>query len=231
MAEPVAEPPQPAEPSEAVSVVTGPPAAAPIVPSQPGSASPTAPAASQSFVRYLVVPERIAMQADQSFTTPAAAAAAASATGAPVVGTPTAAKPTETVAPSTVKKEVPPVAQHPGQRRAKPTPTAKQASGTKTIPSPRQPPHAASTPAQNSRTNGPQAAPPAQTSRPQSTFGSMFPNLRAGIEAVEAEMRRVRPEPADNPQAPPQPRKTKPHPPSQGAAGWPRMGSSSPRAL
>lgn len=200
-----AEPPAATEPAEAVSVVTGPPAAAPVVEPQP-TIDATTPAPAQAVTRYLVVPERIAMQADNSFVTPAASAVVAAA-AAP-------AKPPLVEKPTGPTKNVPPVVQHPGSRRPQPGPTTQRA------------PQAKQPPARTSRPQGTSA----ETSRPQGMFGTMFPSLRAGIEAVEAEMRSDRQPPTTGPQPSSQPRKNKPHPPSQSAAGWPRMGSS-PRSF
>jgi hypothetical protein len=209
-----AEQPVATEPVEAVSVVTGPPAAAPIVDPQAAAGTST-PAPAQPFVRYLVVPERIAMQADNSFVSPAASAVVAAA-AAP-------AKPAPVKKPAAATTNVPPVAQHPGSRRPQPATNAQRPPQTK------QTPNTKSVPQAPSRTGRPQGN-AAETSRPQGMFGTMFPSLRAGIEAVESEMRRDRQEPATGVQPSSPPRKNKPHPPSQSAAGWPNMGGS-PRSF
>lgn len=219
------------EPAEAVSVVTGPPAEAPVISSPPVAAA----APAQPVVRYLVVPERIAMQADNSFVAPAktaamAAAAASEAAAAPPVKA-------EPPAPTT---KVPPVAQHPGNRRPS-TATAGTKSQQQTKRSPQAAkPQSRPQPASSQRQAMPQssAAQSRSTGGEQSAekrspgmFGAMFPNLRAGIDAVEAEMeniRRGRAEPTDPPSAP---RKTSPQPPSQSAAGWPKFGKSPTRAF
>lgn len=246
MAEPIETVPAATAPPEAVSVVTGPPAKAPVMDPQP--TPPTAPA--QPVVRYLVVPERIAMQADSSFVTTAkkAALAAAAASAAEAVSPAQAAtSPVPTAASPAPKTNVPPVVQHPGSRRPQSAPTQPQRSPQavrqrpmslpstepqrqQTVTGQREKP---AQPAAPSRSARPETGEQTPAKRPAGMFGTMFPNLRAGIDAVEAELqsvRKARPEPKP-PEAAPVPRKTTPQPPSQNAAGWPRMGTASQRAF
>lgn len=233
MAEPLAsDDAQPASaPAEAVSVVTGPPAAAPTA-----AAPVTAPAApAQPVVRYLVVPERIAMQADNSFVAPAKTQALAAAAASEM---PPAVRKPESPAATT---SVPPVAQHPGNRRTKPgqspaknaADAAKTRTATSTPSTPSRP--SATTgghqPQPSSRTGQSESADQAATKRSGGMFGSMFPNLRAGIDAVEAELDSIRRGRTEDDTAPATPRKTSPHPPSQRAAGWPKMGSTPPQSF
>lgn len=232
IAEPVIEEtPVATAPAEEVSVVTGPPVDAPVVPSPTEST----PAPAKVIVRYLVVPERIAMQADNSFVAPATTAALAAAAASEAA----AAKAT-TAAPPAPKTSVPPVAQHPGNRRPVSTSQAGKTSQQSKRNAQAAKPQSRPQPAANQRQAVPESttAPQQKVSDEQGAakrspgmFGSMFPNLRAGIEAVEAEMeniRRGRPEPTDPPA---ERRKASPQPPSQSAAGWPKFGKSPARAF
>lgn len=226
MAEPAADvlPPAQTEPAEAVSVVTGPATPAPSLGPQAEPAASTA-SESQAVIRYLVVPERIATQADNSFVTPkttmAQPTAVASAT--PTATTPVPTAPTNPPkSPSAGgKKSVPQVAQHPGNRRPKPAPQAA-------------PPKAKST-AKPSQPAAPKAQ---QPQRPQGMFGTMFPNLRAGIDAIEAELgagRREKTESADQagtgrpPAAGQRQQTVQPLPPAEKSARWPW--STGPRSF
>ncbi len=254
MAEPVEIAPAAAAPAEAVSVMTGPPAKAPVVEPQP-----TPPmAAAQPVVRYLVVPERIAMQADSSFVTTARKAAlAAAAASAEAVSPPSSATspaPTSATSPAPTavspapKTNVPPVVQHPGNRRPQSPPMQPQRSPQAVRQRPTSLPSIEPSrqqsdtiqrykpvqPATPSRSTPPETGEQPPAKRPAGMFGSMFPNLRAGIDAVETElqsMRKGRPDPKPSEAAARLPRKTKPQPPSQNAAGWPQMGTASQRAF
>lgn len=142
--------------------------------------SPTAAApqpqdvAAKPTVRYLVVPERIAMQADRSFVAPAPAQPTMQAVEKP--------QQTEQMKPQPqqVAKQPPPVREAPQSIQQRPR-TARQPRST--VP---QPPAAQRT------------APPSQrpaTAKPRgntSTFQSMFPNISAGMTAVEEQLQKIK---------------------------------------
>lgn len=168
---------QPAPPTD----VEPPPAATP----QPQAV------AAKPAVRYLVVPERIAMQADRSFVAPAPAPPAATK---PVQQP----QPTEQVKPQPqqVAKQPPPVREAPQsiQQRSR---TARQPRSTVTQPpAPQRPASPSQRPA------------PAKPRGNASTFQSMFPNLSAGMTAVEEQLQKIKREreaASDTPDEQPQP--------------------------
>ena len=117
-------------------------------------------------VRYLVVPERIAQQADTSFTTPSAPAA-------------------PTVARATADERPVPAQQSTAVRQPGPRPAAGRQAGT--------PPTANRGPSRTATGRNPAAAQQPQAAQPKanaraatesSSWGSMFPNVSAGIEAI-----------------------------------------------
>ena len=125
--------------------------------------------------RYLVVPERIALQADTSFTTPRPEPPGPPAT---VAKAPTATpRPTATGSQSAARR--------PGQQR----PQAGRA----------QQPQPQKTQSQAASRDQKQAA------APQRTWSGMFPNVAAGIEALGSPWQRSRPADQQAPEAPPQP--------------------------
>jgi len=149
---PVAEPP--VDPLTLPSVVNQEPTAAPVAPTPPP-------------IRYLVVPERIALQADTSFAPPPASPATA-ASGAEIA-----------VAPTEVGPGAKPAANRQAPPKAAPrTRTAPQRSAT-------QPP-AAKRPVREPATGRPTPQP-----RPR-TLGDMFPNVSAALEAVSSPWQRMR---------------------------------------
>lgn len=127
-------------------------------------------------VRYLVVPERIAMQADRSFVAPAPTQPSATQP-APQV------PPVEKVQPQPqqVAKQPPPVREAP-QSIPQRTRTARQPRSTQ----PRQQPAP-----QRPATPG-QRPVPAKPRGNASTLQSMFPNLSAGMSAVEEQLQKIR---------------------------------------
>lgn len=143
--------------TDAVPTTTEATAAEPVVPavtvaSAPISAdvepaAPVQPAPSQAS-RYLVVPERIALQADRSFVPPGAGVRA--------------------IQPPAIEETVQPVVQKPVEIQQT------QIRPGRTASSKRQPQRAAANPGQKTPAKGPD----------QSSFGSMFPNLSAGVNAV-----------------------------------------------
>jgi hypothetical protein len=169
---PPAEPVATAAEPEVVSVVQ----AAPTSDIEaPPTATPQAqPVAAKPAVRYLVVPERIAMQADRSFVAPAPA----QPTTTPVAQSQPAeqGKPQ----PQQVAKQPPPVREAPQSIQQRPR-TARQPRSTVT-----QPP-APQRPAMSSQRPAP-AKPRGNTS----TFQSMFPNLSAGMTAVEEQLQKIK---------------------------------------
>ena len=168
------------------------------------AAAPVAPAPGEAIMHYLVMPERIAAQAERSFAAPAAAGR-----------TPTAAKPP-------VQKPVVDVPRQPSAR-ATPAPartsSSRQAAGRQPVLQPtvsRQP--AARTADQNGTSNqqpaniqptaakrttpaklqprpaAPPRAPAAgqtASSPKTSSLKTMFPNISAGIGAVETQLRKI----------------------------------------
>jgi hypothetical protein len=121
-------------------------------------------------VRYLVVPERIAMQADRSFVSPAPTQAPPMQ---PVQQPQTVERPKPQPSPQQVAKQPPPVREAPQaiQQRAR---TARQPrTTTNQQPSPQRP------------------APPKPRGN-TSTFQSMFPNISAGMTAVEEQLQKIK---------------------------------------
>jgi len=125
-------------------------------------------------VRYLVVPERIAMQADRSFVAPAPAQPSTQGVQQP--------QPPEQVKPQPqqVAKQPPPVREAPQSIQQRPR-TARQPRSTVTQPPAPQ------------RTGIPGQRPaPAKPRGNTSTFQSMFPNLSAGMTAVEEQLQKIK---------------------------------------
>ena len=130
------------------------------------SAAVSAAETADSSARYLVVPERIAQQADTSFTTPAAPA------------TPTVTRATPDAPPGPAQP--PTAARQPGPR-----PAAGRQAGTQ--PGANRGPSRTANGRNPAATKQPQAAQPKPTERAaaeSSSWGSMFPNVSAGIEAI-----------------------------------------------
>jgi hypothetical protein len=140
-----------------------------------------------SSVRYLVVPERIAQQADTSFTMPTAPAVA---TAAPEQ------RPTAAQEPSTVQQPAAgqPVARKSGGQPGMNRGPSRSPNRTATSRSPAPKPQAT------------QAKPTDRAAAESSTWGSMFPNVSAGIEAIGKWRTRSREAVADEPRSP-QPRR------------------------
>ena len=125
--------------------------------------------------RYLVVPERIALQADTSFTTPRPEPPGPPAT---VAKAPTATpRPTATGSQSAARR--------PGQQRPQ--------AGRAQQPQPQKSQSQAASRDQK------------QAAAPQRTWSGMFPNVAAGIEALGSPWQRSRPADQQAPEAPPQP--------------------------
>ena len=124
--------------------------------------SATRPSASDAG-RYLVVPERIALQADTSFTTPQPEPP----------GPPTAVTKNPTATPRPTATASQPATRRPGQQR----PQATRA----------QQPQPQKTQSQAASRDQKQAA------APQRTWSGMFPNMAAGIEAMSSPWQRSRP--------------------------------------
>lgn len=167
--------PQPTDPATLPSVVT----------SKDESQAAAAPEQTRDQPRrYLVVPERIALQADTSFSAPPAAATPSPAAVPPVQ------------APGTPRTQQP-VARQPTARAA-----ATNRNG--------QPPAASRQQAQPSRVQQPQPnrgqqvqpnrsqpakapqRPRAATTPPQRTWGRAFPNMAAGIDAIGQQWQQLR---------------------------------------
>lgn len=122
--------------------------------------------AADSSARYLVVPERIAQQADTSFTTPAAPAA-------------------PTVARATPDEHPAPAQPATAVRQPGPRPAAGRQAGTQ--PAANRNPSRTATGRNPAASKQPQAAQPKPNDRAatsSSSWGSMFPNVSAGIEAM-----------------------------------------------
>jgi hypothetical protein len=171
---PPVEPATTAAEPEVVSVVQ--PAPTTDIEPPPAAAPQTQAGAATAAVRYLVVPERIAMQADRSFVAPAP-------TQPPVIQPVQQPQPVEQVKPQPqqVAKQPPPVREAPQskQQRAR---TARQPKSTATQQQPSQ-----QRPAANSQRQ--------PTSKPRgntSAFQSMFPNLSAGMTAVEEQLQKIK---------------------------------------
>lgn len=171
---PPVEPVVPAAEPEVVSVVQ--PAPTTDI-EAPQAAQQTQAVAAAPAVRYLVVPERIAMQADRSFVAPAPAQQ-------PVMTPVQQSQPAEqaTPQPQQVAKQPPPVREAPQSNQQR-TRTARQPRST--VNQPQQP-----TPQRPAPTNQrPAAAKPRGNA---STFQSMFPNLSAGMTAVEEQLQKIK---------------------------------------
>jgi hypothetical protein len=176
---------------------------------------------SAGSIRYLVVPERIARQADTSFTTPVApegrpiaapeqasappqAAAAPQASGqAPITGRP--ADRSQAAAPPARRQgsatgQSPNRQPQPGSRQAQSKPQARtqQPQARTQQPQARTQQPQARTQQPQARTQQPRvqnqqqsAAVPAEQSNPRA-WGGMFPNVSAGLDAIGAWRDRVR---------------------------------------
>jgi hypothetical protein len=187
----------PTTPAPAATVAATPAAAAPAttaptstdidVPAA-GDARPTAAAKQKDpVVRYLVVPEHIAAQADRSFVTPlqppeAAKPAARTATPPTAAPTRTATARTGSAkgSPARTATMQPPAANggvaKPAQSSTRPQAGRGKAAAPQTQQRPRQTPN----------------QPAGQAAQTGSRADAMFPNLAAGIDAVELELRRIR---------------------------------------
>ena len=172
---PPVEPATTAAEPEVVSVVQ--PAPTTDIDPPPAAAPETQTIAATPAVRYLVVPERIAMQADRSFVAPAPKQQ-------PVMQSVQQPQPVEQVKPQPqqVAKQPPPVREAPqsNQQRAR---TARQPRST--VNQPQQPAP------QRPATTGQRPA-PAKPRGNASTFQSMFPNLSAGMTAVEEQLQKIK---------------------------------------
>jgi homeobox protein ESX1 len=139
------------------------------------TATPTAPRKPRDGItRYLVVPERIALQADAGFAEPPPAAQQPPAVKEPAV------------------ESLPPVRPDaPSQARSKPSApqrSAQQVAPTsRPQPSPRSRPQPTGQPTRRQPT--PQGSRQATTAKPRG-LGAMFPNLAAGIEAMTGSARK-----------------------------------------
>jgi hypothetical protein len=179
-------PAEPAAEPEIVSVVQ--PATESDIEAPPAVAPQTKPqaVATTPAVRYLVVPERIAMQADRSFVSPASTQAPPMQ---PVQQPQTVERPKPQPSPQQTAKQPPPVREAPQaiQQRAR---TARQPrTTTNQQPSPQRP------------------APPKPRGN-TSAFQSMFPNISAGMTAVEEQLQKIKREreaASDTPDEQPQP--------------------------
>jgi hypothetical protein len=150
----------------------------------------TAPAAAPSkpkdpVVRYLVVPEHIAAQADLSFVTPSqpqqpAAAATSAPPKAATAKTPTAKAATAQTATAKTTVVKPGVAKPVQSAAARQQAVRDKGPAVQPQGKPRQ------TPAQTAGSGQ------AGSGQAGSRLDSMFPNLAAGIDAVEIELRRIR---------------------------------------
>lgn len=184
---PPAEPVAIAAEPEAVSVVQ--PAPTTDIEPPPAAAQPQQALAAKPAVRYLVVPERIAMQADRSFVAPPP--------GQPMAQPAQQPQSTEQVKPQSqqVAKQPPPVREAPQSIQQRPR-TARQPRSTVTQPPAPQ------------RTGTPSQRPaPAKPRGNTSTFQSMFPNLSAGMTAVEEQLQKIkrdREAPGETPEEQPQ---------------------------
>jgi hypothetical protein len=156
-----------------------------VVPPQIPAPQPTErPSSTQA--RYLVVPESIAVQADASFTVRPPVEQPVAATPAPRQTQPRAAQSTDAVRPLPTTETA-----RRNQRTA--TPQGGNTQGRQPSRTGRQP-----APADQSGTQtGTQAETQAGTQ--SSGFGTMFPNISAGIGAIDGRIRRDRAAQADTP--------------------------------
>lgn len=153
-----------------------------------GNALPTAAAKQKDpVVRYLVVPEHIAAQADRSFVTPPQppeAAKPAARTAAPPTATPTRTATARTGSakgsPTRTATMQPPAANG-GVAKPAQSSTRPQAGRGK-----------AAAPQTQQRSRQAPTQPAGQAAQTGSRADAMFPNLAAGIDAVELELRRIR---------------------------------------
>jgi hypothetical protein len=172
---PPVEPATTAVEPEVVSVVQ--PAPTTDIEPPPATAPQTQAVAATPAVRYLVVPERIAMQADRSFVAPAP-------TKQPVMQPVQQSQPVDQVKPQPqqVAKQPPPVREAPQSNQQR-TRTARQPRSTGNQPQQPAP--------QRPATSGQRSA-PAKPRGNASTFQSMFPNLSAGMTAVEEQLQKIK---------------------------------------
>jgi hypothetical protein len=169
---PPAEPVATAAEPEVVSVVQSAPTTDIEPPSAPAPQPQTV--AAKPAVRYLVVPERIAMQADRSFVAPAPAQ--------PMTQPVQQTQPTEQVKPKPqqVAKQPPPVREAPQSFQQRPRTARRPQSTVTPQPAPQRPAAPNQRPA------------PAKPRGNASTFQSMFPNLSAGMTAVEEQLQKIK---------------------------------------
>lgn len=144
-------------------------------------------------VRYLVVPERIAQQADTSFTTPAAPALADTADQRPVASKQAATdqQPTAGQAPARSGSARQAAARQPGSQPAMNRGSNRTATNRN--------------PASSSKPSASQPKPADRAEAEPGGWGSMFPNVSAGLEAIGKWRTRGREAIADEPR--PQPRR------------------------
>ncbi len=176
---PPVEPASTAVEPEVVSVVQ--PAPTTDIEPPPAAAPQTQAVAATPAVRYLVVPERIAMQADRSFVAPAPT----QPTAMQPVQQPQPVdqvKPQPQAQPQQVAKQPPPVREAPQSNQQR-TRTARQPRSTGNQPQQPAP--------QRPATSGQRSA-PAKPRGNASTFQSMFPNLSAGMTAVEEQLQKIK---------------------------------------
>lgn len=160
------------------SDIEAPPAVAPRTKPQGVAATPA--------VRYLVVPERIAMQADRSFVSPASTQAPPMQ---PVQQPQTVEQTKPQPSPQQVAKQPPPVREAPQAIQQRTRTARQQRTTTNQQPSPQRP------------------APPKPRGN-TSAFQSMFPNISAGMTAVEEQLQKIKREreaASDTPDEQPQP--------------------------
>ena len=221
-AETVPAQPEPTEPSQQVAAtpvesegaappVDTAPTQAEVAPAQP-EATPAQPVAATAK-RYLVVPERIAVQAEASFASPAPQAPAETVPAQPAPAQVVEQK--QVVAPAATK----PRPQTTAKRPTAPTATARSTSVPRVAHAPTLETH-----------------PNTEPQQPPSAFDGLFPNLRATFGAVDEELQKMRrdrsaqdrgaqerqqaaaPSSQQRPQQPPRPQE--PKQPSR-AARWP----------
>ena len=141
------------------------------------AASPViAPATSASVVRYLVVPERIALQADRSFMPATQASQQPPARQQPAPQQPAPQQP--------IVQQTPPVRQAPQQQAKYTRQRQARTPGA-------QPGNDPNQQLQRTVPNRPRPAPPAPRGK-VSAFQSMFPNLAAGMDAVEDQFEKIK---------------------------------------
>jgi hypothetical protein len=147
------------------------------------AAAPTKP--KDPVVRYLVVPEHIAAQADLSFVTPSQPKQQpAAATSAPQKAATAKTATTKALTAQTATAKTTVV--KPGVAKPVQSAAARQQAGRAKSPAVQPQPNARQTPAQTAGSGQ------AGSGQAGSRLDSMFPNLAAGIDAVEIELRRIR---------------------------------------